>query len=92
MSKQTITLAEQLNVATDANACFCIGCGQPDEPNLHDPARCPGNGGKLDVVPVADALEVFDQSCEEEPDLEDHARALHCAIVALRQHRRRAGQ
>ncbi|MCW2763352.1 MAG: hypothetical protein JWR85_3553 [Marmoricola sp.] len=23
------------------DACFCISCGQPDEPELHDPAKCP---------------------------------------------------
>jgi len=81
----TVALSKQLEVATDINACFCIGCGQPDEPELHDPARCPAReGGKLDVLTVADALEVYDTSCDEEPDLDGDARALHCAIVATR--------
>jgi hypothetical protein len=82
----SVTLARQLEVATDIDACFCIGCGQPDEPELHDPARCPGRDGKLDTFTVADAVEAYDQSCEEQPDLDDTARALHCAIVAVRQH------
>ena len=77
-------LANQLNSALDAAACFCISCGQPDEPKLHDPARCPACGGTVDTVTVADALDLYDQSCIEEPDLDDHARALHCAIVGLR--------
>jgi hypothetical protein len=81
----TVALSKQLEVATDINAYFCIGCGQPDEPELHDPARCPAReGGKLDVLTVADALEVYDTSCDEEPDLDGDARALHCAIVATR--------
>jgi hypothetical protein len=81
----TVALSKQLEVATDINACFCIGCGQPDEPGLHDPARCPAReGGKLDLLTVAEAVEVYDTSCDEEPNLEDEARALHCAIVATR--------
>jgi hypothetical protein len=78
------SLSRQLEVATDIDAVFCIRCGQPDEPELHDPARCPGHDGTLDVLTVADALDVFDASCSEEPDLDGHARALHCAIVATR--------
>jgi hypothetical protein len=79
----TVALSRQLQVAMDINACFCIGCGQPDEPDLHDPARCPASGGALDAVPVATALEVYDDSCEAEPDLDGEARALHCVIIAL---------
>lgn len=86
-----VTLERQLAVATDADAVFCIGCGQPDEPHLHDRERCPASGGKLDLLTVADALEVFDESCSEEPDLDDHARALHCVIVATRRERERNG-
>ncbi len=78
-----VALSLQLQVATDMNACFCIGCGQPDEPDLHDPARCPASGGKLDAVPIATALEVYDDSCLAEPDLDGDARALHCVITAL---------
>jgi hypothetical protein len=78
-----VALSRQLQVATDMNACFCIGCGQPDEPDLHDPARCPASGGRLDTVPVSTALEVYDGSCEAEPDLDGDARALHCVILAL---------
>ena len=26
------------------DAVFCIACGQLDEPELHDPSRCPGCG------------------------------------------------
>jgi len=81
----TIPLSKQLEAATDINACFCIGCGQPDEPDLHDSARCPARaGGKLDALTIADALEVYDTSCDEEQDLDGDARALHCAIVAAR--------
>ena len=84
MGDHDVTLAEQLESATDASACFCIGCGQPDEPDLHDPARCPANGGEIDPFTVSEALMAFDTSCWEEPELDDHARALHCAIVAAR--------
>lgn len=24
----------------DPDACYCVWCGQPDEPDFHDPARC----------------------------------------------------
>jgi len=78
-----VTLSRQLQVATNIDACFCIGCGQPDEPELHDPLRCPAMGGHLDAVPVATALEVYDESCETEPELDGEARALHCVITAL---------
>jgi len=56
---------------------------------VHEDSRCPGMGGQRDAVTVADALEVFDTSCSEEPDLTDEARALHCAIVAIRMERER---
>lgn len=82
MGDHDVTLAEQLESATDVHACFCIACGQPDEQGLHDPARCAGSGGTNDSFTVAEALAVFDQSCLDEPDLDDHARALHCAIIA----------
>ena len=75
-------LGRQLSIAMDADAVFCIGCGQPDEPELHDAARCPGSGGVLDLLPVVSAIEIFDASCEALPDLDEHARALHCAILA----------
>jgi len=75
-------LAKQLAMALDVNAVFCIGCGQHDEPELHDATRCPGCGGVLDLLPVANAIKVFDASCEALPDLDEHARALHCAILA----------
>lgn len=84
MGDNDVTLSEQLLSATNVNAVFCIACGQPDEEGLHDPARCPAQGGTLDALSVIDALQVFDQSCEEEPDLDEHARGLHCAIVAYR--------
>lgn len=82
MGDNDVTLAEQLESATDINACFCVACGQPDDLTLHDPARCPGQGGELDGVTVAGALAIFDKSCELVPELGDYARALHCAIVA----------
>lgn len=82
MTDTPTMLERQLAVALNVNAVFCIGCGQPDEPDLHENDRCPALGGKLDYMPIADALEVFDRSCELLPDLEDHARALHCAIVS----------
>lgn len=25
------------------DAVYCIACGQPDEPELHDPAKCPAS-------------------------------------------------
>lgn len=78
-------LERQLACATDIDACFCIGCGQPDEPDLHDRARCPAaEGGVLDVLTIADAVEVYDTSCDELPELDGDARALHCAIVGTR--------
>lgn len=84
MGDHDVTLSEQLEAALDSEACFCIACGQPDEDGLHDPARCPAQGGQIDAIPIADAVMVYDRSCEEEPDLEGDARALHCAIIAAR--------
>lgn len=75
-------LAKQLAAATDIMGVFCVACGQPDTEALHDPARCPGRGGTLDVFPVADALAAYDRSFEEEPELDDTARMLHCAMMA----------
>ena len=79
-----VTLSKQLSAATDLYACFCIACGQPDEESLHDPERCAGQGRANDAFPISDALAAYDRSCEEEPDLEDDARALHCAIIAAK--------
>lgn len=78
-----VTLERQLAAAAYVDACFCVACGQPDEPSLHDSARCAGMGGTNDTVTIATALAMFDASCSEEPDLDDHARALHCIIVAM---------
>lgn len=80
-------LPDQLESATDIDAVFCVHCGQPDVPTLHDPKRCGAMGGETDDVPVSYALEIFDKSCEQYPDLDDTARALHCAIVATREAR-----
>lgn len=71
----------QLSSALDHNACFCVRCGQPDEPDLHDAERCKNP----DVFTIANAVEAYDRSCDEIEDLEDEARALHCAIVAANQ-------
>lgn len=79
-----VKLHDQLAAATDIDASFCVACGQPDTEKLHDARRCPGRGGTRDAVMVSEALDVYDVSCREEPDLDDLERALHCAIVGLR--------
>jgi hypothetical protein len=75
-------LSRQLDCATEMDAVFCVRCGQPDEPSLHDPARCPGAGGERDPLTVAEALVIWDQSNEELEELSIDARALHCAMLA----------
>jgi hypothetical protein len=64
-------LERQLRYALGPGACFCVHCGQPDELELHDPAKCAKyNQGDPSV---AMALDFFDQVQDELPDDRDQA-------------------